>query len=119
MATNFATAYLFGAARATGAAVATSALIQSIRRRRAPIIDEKVVDTDGLPVHRRTDGLNTTVDATLRVTSAYTRITPGLSVALTGDWAGTYIVTSDEDSASAGQFNDFNVTLEIDSSLAP
>lgn len=118
MATNFATAYLWGSSAAAGSLV-TSAKIQNIRRRRNPIIDEKVVDEDGLPVHRRTDGVHTSLSATLRVTSAYTRITPGLSVAVTGDYAGTYIVTSDEDSGSAGQFRDFQVELDTDSTLTP
>jgi len=77
------------------------------------------MDEDGLPVHRRTDGLRTSLSATLRVTSAYTRITPGLSVAVTGDYAGTYIVTSDEDSGSSGQFREFAVELDTDSSLTP
>ena len=116
MATNFATAYLWGSSAIAGSLV-TAAKIQNVRRRRSPIIDERVVDEDGLPIHRRTDGVRTSLSATFRVTSAYVRITPGLSVTVTGDYAGSYIVTSDEDAGSAGQFRDFNVELDTDSSL--
>lgn len=109
------TAYLFGV---DIAAYFAAGQVTSISVSKADKINEFVEDYTGAVVASRHDDQTDTLQATMRITSAFTRNTMAAKVTLaTGDFAGDYRVTDISETKTAKGWTDYAVTMVKDEYL--